>query len=269
MAGGESRRFHRRLLHERPGDDPRRARGRDRRAAARGSDPRFHARQAGGARRGCARLLDIGRRPERLCLVRGSFRSQSARRHDPGVCGCRPRVRPLDRGGGWRGRATRGAPLKFASTRDGSLAVSLSEALRRGLAPDGGLYIPRAIPSVDARTIDGGSPIAALAAGLLAPYFADDALESFLAAIAAESLDFDAPLRPVEDGVERLSMLELFHGPTAAFKDFGARFLAACFARLRSPGEPALTILVATSGDTGSAVAAAFDGRAGIRVVLL
>ena len=159
--------------------------------------------------------------------------------------------------------------MKFASTRDGGLAASFSEALCRGLAPDGGLYIPRVLPSVDARTLDGRSPLAALAAALLAPCFADDVLETSLAGIADESLDFDAPLRPVEDGAGRLSMLELFHGPTAAFKDFGARFLAACFARLRSPDAPALTILVATSGDTGGAVAAAFDGRPGIRVVLL
>ena len=64
-------------------------------------------------------------------------------------------------------------------------------------------------------------------------------------------------------------MLELFHGPTAAFKDFGARFLAACLARLREPGPPTLTVLVATSGDTGAAVAAAFHGRPGLRVVVL
>ncbi len=62
-------------------------------------------------------------------------------------------------------------------------------------------------------------------------------------------------------------MLELFHGPTAAFKDFGARFLAACFARLRAPAQRPLTILVATSGDTGGAVAAAFHRRPGIGVV--
>ena len=64
-------------------------------------------------------------------------------------------------------------------------------------------------------------------------------------------------------------MLELFHGPTAAFKDFGARFLAACLARLRGPAARPLTILVATSGDTGGAVAAAFHGRPGIEVAVL
>jgi threonine synthase len=70
-------------------------------------------------------------------------------------------------------------------------------------------------------------------------------------------------------GEERLSVLELFHGPTAAFKDFGARFLAACFARLRGAQQRPLTILVATSGDTGGAVAAAFHQRAGIEVAVL
>ena len=73
------------------------------------------------------------------------------------------------------------------------------------------------------------------------------------------------PLRA--DG--RLAVLELFHGPTAAFKDFGARFLAGCFARLRPQDGAALTILVATSGDTGGAVAAAFHQRPGMRVVVL
>jgi len=71
------------------------------------------------------------------------------------------------------------------------------------------------------------------------------------------------------DAAGHLSLLELFHGPTAAFKDFGARFLAACFARLRKPGSRPLTILVATSGDTGGAVAAAFHGRPGIEVGVL
>jgi threonine synthase len=89
-----------------------------------------------------------------------------------------------------------------------------------------------------------------------------------LAAIAGEALDFPAPLVPLdEDG--GLAVLELFHGPTAAFKDFGARFLAACFARIRAGANRTLTILVATSGDTGGAVAAAFHGRPGVEVAVL
>lgn len=159
--------------------------------------------------------------------------------------------------------------MKYASTRGPELRASLSEALVQGLAPDCGLYVPRGIPRVDAGGLDGRAPLPALAAWLLAPFGEGDALASQLPAITAESLDLEAPVRPIEDGAERLSILELFHGPTAAFKDFGARFLAACLARLRSPEEPVLTILVATSGDTGGAVAAAFDGRPGTRVVLL
>ena len=89
-----------------------------------------------------------------------------------------------------------------------------------------------------------------------------------LPAIANEALDFPAPLVPLEpDG--RLAVLELFHGPTAAFKDFGARFLAACLARLQQGAARPLTILVATSGDTGGAVAAAFHERPGIEVAVL
>jgi len=159
--------------------------------------------------------------------------------------------------------------VRYASTRGPERSASLSEALAEGLAPDGGLYVPRTIPRIDARAFAGRAPLAKLAASLLAPYFESDALAPQLAAIAAGSLDIEAPVRVVGEGAERLSILELFHGPTAAFKDFGARFLAACLARLRRPGAPPLTVLVATSGDTGGAVAAAFDGRTGARVVLL
>lgn len=159
--------------------------------------------------------------------------------------------------------------MKYGSTRGAARGASLSAALAEGLAPDGGLYVPEALPAAGARLPAPDAPLPALAAALLAPYFDGDALAPDLAAIAAESLDLDAPLRVVENGAERLSVLELFHGPTAAFKDFGARFLAACLARLRAPGSPPLTVLVATSGDTGAAVAAAFDGRPMARAVLL
>ncbi len=85
-----------------------------------------------------------------------------------------------------------------------------------------------------------------------------------------EAFDFPAPLVPVADG-GKLSVLELFHGPTAAFKDFGARFLAASLTRIRKPGnaDKPLNILVATSGDTGGAVAAAFHRRPGVVVSVL
>jgi threonine synthase len=157
--------------------------------------------------------------------------------------------------------------VKFASTRDPALAVSLARALVDGLAPDGGLYVPQALPAAGAATAH--APLAALAPQLLAPYFEGDALASSLAAISSEAFDFPAPLRSWQAVPERLSLLELFHGPTAAFKDFGARFFAACLARLRAADGRGHTVLVATSGDTGGAVAAAFEGRAGFRVVLL
>ena len=109
--------------------------------------------------------------------------------------------------------------------------------------------------------------LADTAATLLAPFFAGDPLAAELPAIFAEALDFPVPLRalPYRDA----QVLELFHGPTAAFKDVGARFLAACLRRLpRSDARP-LTILVATSGDTGAAVGAAFHRQPGVRVVIL
>jgi threonine synthase len=102
----------------------------------------------------------------------------------------------------------------------------------------------------------------------LAPFAAGDALAPQLGAICREAFNFPAPLNAVGDG-GRLYVLELIHGPTAAFKDFGARFLAAALTRLRVPGARTLKILVATSGDTGGAVAAAFHGKPGIEVVVL
>jgi threonine synthase len=157
----------------------------------------------------------------------------------------------------------------YASTRDPRLAATLSQALADGLAPDGGLYLPCAMPALDTAAIDGGAALHELAPRLLAPFFAGDPLAGALTEIAGEAFDFPAPLRVVQGTPERLSMLELFHGPTAAFKDFGARFLAACLARLGAADGRTRTVLVATSGDTGGAVAAAFHGRQGFRVVVL
>jgi len=137
-----------------------------------------------------------------------------------------------------------------------------------GLAPDGGLYVPVTWPRLAPPDFEGASDLAGVAARLLAPFVAGDPLAPMLSSVAAEAFSFPAPLVSVE-AQGRLSVLELFHGPTAAFKDFGARFLAACFARLRGRGERALTILVATSGDTGGAVAAAFHERAGVEVAVL
>ncbi len=159
--------------------------------------------------------------------------------------------------------------MKYVSTRDRNAAdgVNLSSALLAGLATDGGLYVPQRLPQFSTDDFDGLESIAGIASRLLQPFFADDPLASELPAICTEALDFPAPLKPL--GLDQTSILELFHGPTAAFKDFGARFLAQCMQRLRTPEQATLTILVATSGDTGAAVAAAFHGLANLRVVVL
>lgn len=124
-------------------------------------------------------------------------------------------------------------------------SVSFVEAIRRGLAPDGGLWVPERVPK---------------SRDVLKPYFEGEPLDP--AEIVRAAFTFPAPVRWLD---ETTGLLELFHGPTAAFKDFGARFLAECLARLGVSS----TILVATSGDTGAAVGSAFAGRSGFRVVIL
>jgi len=156
--------------------------------------------------------------------------------------------------------------MKYVGTRGRAPAIGLGEALVAGLAADGGLYVPEALPAFVAADFEGCDTLPTVAARLLRPFFAGDALAHDLDAICHEALDLPLPLRPIAPGSW---LLELFHGPTAAFKDFAARFLAACLARLRGADEPVRTVLVATSGDTGAAVAAAFHRRAGFRVVIL
>src|SRR5690606_14140340 len=161
--------------------------------------------------------------------------------------------------------------MRFLSTRGGH-AADLIDAVMRGLAPDGGLYVPDALPRIEPGSVRGES-LAEIAAEVLAPFFAGSPLADELDAICNDALDFPVPLKSLDGGAGKLSVLELFHGPTAAFKDVGARFLAAVMERalpLVSDDRPGpLTILVATSGDTGGAVAAAFHGRRGIRVGVL
>jgi threonine synthase len=160
------------------------------------------------------------------------------------------------------------AAFLFASARRESPATNFSSAVLRGLAPDGGLYVPVGWPQFAPADFADADDLPAIGARLLAPFLAADPLAMQLPAIAREALDFPAPVVPLRDD-GRLAVLELFHGPTAAFKDFGARFLAACFTRLREGVGPGLTILVATSGDTGGAVAAAFYQRPGVEVAVL
>jgi threonine synthase len=158
--------------------------------------------------------------------------------------------------------------MEFTSTRDPAQIAGFGAALLQGLAPDGGLYVPRTWPDLRPETFGTESELPGVATHLLTPFAAGDQLATSLRAITHDAFNFPAPLLPLgTDG--RLAILELFHGPTAAFKDFGARFLAACMSRLRKPDQRPLTILVATSGDTGGAVAAAFHGRPGIEVAVL
>jgi threonine synthase len=155
--------------------------------------------------------------------------------------------------------------MNFISTRNNSPAATLSQTIAAGLAPDGGLYVPEKLPQ--SRELALGENLADTATNLLAPFFIGDKLESELAAICRAAFNFPAPLKPL--ATQRDLVLELFHGPTAAFKDFGARFLAQCLTRLHREQDKPLTILVATSGDTGAAVAAAFHRVPNLRVIVL
>ena len=158
--------------------------------------------------------------------------------------------------------------MRFESTRRNAPAAGFSEAIVNGIAPDGGLYLPTEWPRANLDRFGEASDLAGVGARFIAPFIAGDPLESKLPEITRDAFNFPAPLVPLTRD-ERLSVLELFHGPTAAFKDFGARFLAATMARARGPNDPLLQILVATSGDTGGAVAAAFHNRPGIGVSVL
>lgn len=156
----------------------------------------------------------------------------------------------------------------FQSTR-GEQQVSLDEALVMGLAGDGGLFLPLELPQFSTDDFAAAETVAETAQILLRPFFAESALAPDLDEITRETFRFPLPITrlPVSEGYAGL--LELYHGPTAAFKDVGAGFLAACLTRLQGDTDNPLTILVATSGDTGGAVAAAFNERPGMRVVVL
>jgi threonine synthase len=159
--------------------------------------------------------------------------------------------------------------MNFLSTRNAQHTVGLSEAIARGLAPDGGLYVPDALPRIGCDAFGRTDGIVAVAEGVLRPFAVGDALAGHVPAIAADAFNFPAPVVDIAGSDGPLSVLELFHGPTAAFKDFGARFLAASLERIPRSDPRRLTILVATSGDTGGAVAAAFYRRPWVDVVVL
>lgn len=154
--------------------------------------------------------------------------------------------------------------MRYVSTRASGIAVSLSEAIERGLAEDGGLYVPERFPTISCADLKRAGSLPEIAVLLLEAFFEGDALASSLATISSEALNFPMPL--VDLGRDT-AVLELFHGPTAAFKDVGARFLAGCFGSI--PCSDKRTVLVATSGDTGGAVASAFHRRPGVDVAIL
>jgi threonine synthase len=163
--------------------------------------------------------------------------------------------------------------MKFLSTRalrhaqGGAAPVSFTTALFDGLAPDGGLYVPEAIEPWTAGDLSRLPRRTLTEIGLraLRPFARGEIDPAVLEAVVVEALNFEIPLVEVEPGVYAL---ELFHGPTLAFKDVGARVMARLMASLHQADEP-LTVLVATSGDTGSAVAHAFHRVPHTRVIIL
>ncbi len=154
--------------------------------------------------------------------------------------------------------------MRFVSTRGKAPAASLGTALFDGLAPDGGLYVPDRIdpwPADDIASLPSRS-LPELGVRVLQPFAAGAIDAATLSAVVHEALDFPIPLIEVDKGI---FALELFHGPTLAFKDIGARVMA----RLMAAVGADVTVLTATSGDTGSAVANAFHGIASARVIIL
>jgi threonine synthase len=154
------------------------------------------------------------------------------------------------------------------STRRASPPVCFREALLRGLAPDGGLYLPTELRPLPPGAIASwrGLPVGEVAVRVLSHMVGDEFEREAFDALVRDAFNFPAPTVPIDDGI---SVLELFHGPTMAFKDFGARFLARTFGHLLAERGDHATILVATSGDTGSAVAQGFFGVPHVQVVVL
>ena len=151
----------------------------------------------------------------------------------------------------------------YVSTRDHTQPVSFSAALLRGLAPDGGLYVPQTFPEVDPKTWTGATDFSHMSFNILRSWLANQISEAVLASILKQALNFPVPLVKVGN----VWVLELFHGPTLSFKDFGARTMSRLMNHFVKDNP--LTILVATSGDTGSAVADGFGNLSNLRVAVL
>jgi threonine synthase len=159
-------------------------------------------------------------------------------------------------------------PLLFRSTNGQSPAVNLREAFHAGLAPDRGLYLPEAFPQIAPDEIAAFAqlPYPEIAFRVVSKFTGGIIPDEQLAAICREAYNFPIPLEKIHD---RVFLMRLDQGPTASFKDFAAQMMARMFGHfLRDDGRQ-VTILTATSGDTGSAVAHAFHGVPGVRVIVL
>lgn len=158
--------------------------------------------------------------------------------------------------------------MQFVSTRNPKESANFTEALFRGLAPDGGLYIPEYTPNLKDLFVSFRDDISfndlctSLICALLEPEIDEETAKN----IVANAFNFEPLLVPA---AEKMTVLELFHGPSCAFKDFGAAFLASAMNRLLAGRNERAVIVTATSGDTGSAVAQAFHGKERIDVVIL
>ena len=157
--------------------------------------------------------------------------------------------------------------MKFYSTNNNSLRVTFIDALLSGLSKDGGLYMPENIPD-HSNLIKGieNLDIKDISFVIANSFLSDDFITSDIEDIIHNSISFDAPVVNIYDNI---NILELFHGPTLAFKDFGARFMARTMEKVVQNNDKEINILVATSGDTGSAVANGFYDVEGINVIIL
>jgi threonine synthase len=156
--------------------------------------------------------------------------------------------------------------LKFYSTKNKKNVVSFSEAVGQGLASDGGLFVPQSFPKFEMKDFKDDS-IQNVASKIFSEFFKDEILfDKKESEISKKAFNFKIPLIYLNNDT---AVLELFHGPTAAFKDVGARFLAECLKVVAGSDEKKYTILVATSGDTGGAVAAAFNLAKNFEVFVL
>lgn len=158
--------------------------------------------------------------------------------------------------------------MQYFSTNRNSPAATFRQAVLAGQPADKGLYFPSEIPRLDQAVLDDLNEMSEpeMAFRVIRPYVAGEIDDASLHQICAETVDFEFPLVRVDD---RISALELFHGPTLAFKDVGARFMSRCLGHFAKGREQKTIVVVATSGDTGGAVAAGFHGVEGVEVVIL